>query len=193
MRHDGKMILGRIKVTSCEPKSRISMVSKASTMALSPPVGVTLACPFDAPVLGKWNACLPDLQVDGVAQQLTAVLGFLERHPLLRDLVSLLKAVENRYLQTQPDRGEVEPGSGNELTDSITTAVVAVIGKKGGNLGCRMGSIVVRELSDRKQISPVVLLVIGIHAEVAFQGLIRSFCLTISLRMVGSRELKLDV
>ena len=59
--------------------------------------------------------------------------------------------------------------------------IVSIICKKGGDLGRGMGSVVVGEFCDWEKVSPVVLLVVGIHPQVRFEGLIGLLCLSVRL------------
>jgi hypothetical protein len=52
--------------------------------------------------------------------------------------------------------------------------------------------IVVGELCFRKQLTPVVLLVVDEHSKILFENLIDAFSLTITLGMIGSTQVQLD-
>ena len=54
-------------------------------------------------------------------------------------------------------------------------------------------SIVVGEFGEGKERFPIILLVVAVHSKVLFQNLIRSFCLSIGLRVEGGREVLLNV
>ena len=56
-----------------------------------------------------------------------------------------------------------------------------------------MWSVVVRELSDGEEVWPVVLLIGTIAAKVAFERLVRSFCLAVSFGMISRGKLQLHV
>ena len=56
-----------------------------------------------------------------------------------------------------------------------------------------MGSIVVREFGERKEIGPVVLLVVVVQSEVTFERLVHPFSLAVSFRMICGGEVELHV
>ena len=60
-----------------------------------------------------------------------------------------------------------------------------LISKEWGVHGHRVQGVVVCELSQGQEVSPVVLLIIDVHPEELLQNLIDSFGLAISLWMVG--------
>jgi hypothetical protein len=63
--------------------------------------------------------------------------------------------------------------------------MITLIGKEGGDTSGSGGSIIVSELSERKERGPIVLLVIAVNPKVLFEGLIGPFGLTITFRMVS--------
>src|SRR5215469_10680575 len=73
-----------------------------------------------------------------------------------------------------------------ELDFRKETRVKTVICKEERHLGGFLGGAIVGEFRKRKQIEPVILLIVAKDMEVGLKGLIHSFCLTISLWMKGS-------
>src|SRR6266498_3937449 len=69
--------------------------------------------------------------------------------------------------------------------------VVSFVSEERGHTGSLARRIVVGELSQRKQLGPVVLLVIAVGAEVLFEGLIDPLSLTIPFRMISQSEVEL--
>ena len=67
-----------------------------------------------------------------------------------------------------------------------------VISEEERHLGGFLRETVIRKFSKRKQVEPVVLLMIAEDAEVSLEGLIHSFCLTISLRIKSCRSPKIN-
>ena len=63
--------------------------------------------------------------------------------------------------------------------------VVPFVGKERGGTGRCARSIVVSEFSEGKEWRPVVLLVVAKYLEVLFEGLVKSFSLSISFWMVA--------
>ena len=62
----------------------------------------------------------------------------------------------------------------------------AFVGKEGGKHGFRVQGIVVHKLGQGEEVDPVILLVVDAHTKVLFQDLVDTFCLPISLGVVGS-------
>ena len=69
--------------------------------------------------------------------------------------------------------------------------VVSLVSKERGHTGSLTRRIVVGELSQRKQLGPVVLLVVAVGAEVLLKGLIDPLGLTIPFRMISRSEMEL--
>ncbi len=63
--------------------------------------------------------------------------------------------------------------------------VVSFVSEERGHTGSLTRHVVVGELSQRKQLGPVVLLVVAVGAEVLFEGLIDLLGLTIPFRMIS--------
>ena len=71
--------------------------------------------------------------------------------------------------------------------------MVAFVGKEGGNSSSSGRSVVVSKLRERKEIGPVVLLVVAVGAEILFQSLVRAFGLTIAFGVISRGEVESDV
>ena len=69
--------------------------------------------------------------------------------------------------------------------------VVALVSKERGHTSSLARCVVVSELGQRKQLRPVVLLVVAVGAEVLFEGLIDLLSLTIPFRMISRSEVEL--
>src|SRR6266542_1678110 len=69
--------------------------------------------------------------------------------------------------------------------------VVSFVSEERGDTSSLARRIVVGELSQRKQLRPVVLLVVAVGAEVLFEGLIDLLSLTIPFRMISRSEVEL--
>ena len=68
--------------------------------------------------------------------------------------------------------------------------VVSLVSEERGHTGSLARCIVVGKLSQRKQLGPVVLLVVAVGAEVLFEGLIDLLSLTIPFRMIPRSEVE---
>ena len=73
-----------------------------------------------------------------------------------------------------------------ELDFGKETRVKTVICEEGRHLGGFLGGAIVGKFRKRKQVEPVILLIVAKDTEVGLKGLIHSFCLTVSLWMKGS-------
>jgi hypothetical protein len=62
-----------------------------------------------------------------------------------------------------------------------------------GRLAWQSVSIIVSKLRYEKQVGPVILLIVGVHAEVSFNRLIGLLSLAISFWMKGCGIVELDV
>jgi len=71
--------------------------------------------------------------------------------------------------------------------------VIAFVGKERRNSGCSIWSIVISKLGQRKEQTPVILLIVGIHTEILLQGLVDSFGLTITFRVISGGEVQLHI
>ena len=71
--------------------------------------------------------------------------------------------------------------------------VVSFVSEERGHTGSLARRIFVGELSQRKQLGPVVLLVVAVGVEVLFEGLIDLLGLTIPFRMVSRSEMELHI
>src|SRR6266545_5807289 len=69
--------------------------------------------------------------------------------------------------------------------------MVFFVSKERGHTSSLARCVVVGELSQRKQLGPVVLLVVAVGAEVLFEGLIDLLSLTIPFRMISQSEVEL--
>ena len=70
--------------------------------------------------------------------------------------------------------------------------MVSLISEERSRPGGRAFGVVVSELGNREPMGPVVLLEITVNAEVLFQGLVYSFCLTVCLGMIARSEVQAD-
>src|SRR5882724_10502963 len=61
----------------------------------------------------------------------------------------------------------------------------AFVGEEWGDRGRRVRSVVVHELGKRKEVDPIVLLVVDVHPKILFQDLVDLFGLAIRLRVIG--------
>jgi len=71
--------------------------------------------------------------------------------------------------------------------------MVAFVGKERRDTSGSTQSIVISEFRKREEVSPVVLLVVAIDAEVLFQSLVSMLSLTITFRMVTRGKVPSDV
>ena len=96
-------------------------------------------------------------------------------------------------------------------SDSKSTAYSQAQAEERSRLGCRevrvvsfireeqrdscssTGGIIVRELCQRQEIGPVVLLVVVVNPKVLLQGLIGLLCLSVAFGMVARCEMELHV
>ena len=62
--------------------------------------------------------------------------------------------------------------------------MIAFVGVEWGDLCCGTQGVVVRELAEREEPVPVVLLVVTVDPDSLFQGLISVLSLSITFRMV---------
>ena len=70
--------------------------------------------------------------------------------------------------------------------------MVSLICEERSHPGGRTFGVVVSELGNREPTGPVILLEITVNAEVLFQGLVYSFCLSICLGMIAGSEVQVD-
>ena len=66
--------------------------------------------------------------------------------------------------------------------------MVSLISEEWSRPGGRAFGVVVSELGNREPTGPVILLEITVNAEVLFQGLVYSFCLSVCLGMIAGSE-----
>ena len=71
--------------------------------------------------------------------------------------------------------------------------IVTIVGKERRDLSSGVSGIVVSELRYGKEIGPIVLLVVGIHAEICLHSLIGTLRLTVGLRVKSCRIVELNV
>ena len=71
-------------------------------------------------------------------------------------------------------RSEVSLGMNGEIR------VVTFVGEERRNSGSSVWSIIVSELCQWKQAGPIILLIVAVHLEVLFEGLIDTFCLAVA-------------
>ena len=71
--------------------------------------------------------------------------------------------------------------------------VVSFIGKERGDSHSGIRSIVVSEFGDRKQIRPIVLLIVAVHSKVLLQSLIHVFGLFIAFGVITGGEVEFHV
>lgn len=89
---------------------------------------------------------------------------------------------------------EFASASGGDVAFGVNRQfrVVTLVGEERGDSGRRVGSVVVGELGERKEVRPVVLLVVAVDPDVLLEGLIRAFGLSVAFRMVSGSEVKAD-
>ena len=71
--------------------------------------------------------------------------------------------------------------------------VIAFVGEEQRYSGCCIRSIVVSELSQGEEQTPIILLIVGIHTEILLQGLVDPFGLTITFRVISGGEVQLHI
>ena len=71
--------------------------------------------------------------------------------------------------------------------------VIAFVGEERRYSGCSIWSIVISKLGQRKEQTPVILLIVGIHMEILLQGLVDSFGLTITFWVISESEVQLHI
>jgi hypothetical protein len=71
--------------------------------------------------------------------------------------------------------------------------MVTFISKERRDACSSIWSIVIGKLCDQKEISPNVLLVITVDTEVLLQGLIHSFCLSVTFRVITRGEVEFHI
>ena len=84
-------------------------------------------------------------------------------------------------------RGEIRVGEDGEVR------VVTLVGKEWRDTSGCTRSVVVSKLCEREELSPVVLLVVTVDAEVLLEGLVGMLCLPIPLRVISRGEVELHV
>ena len=75
----------------------------------------------------------------------------------------------------------------------MVVQMVAFIGREQGYSSHGVWSVIVCELCDRKEVRPIVLLIVAIDLEVLFQGLVHAFGLSITLGVISRGEVELHV
>ena len=86
-----------------------------------------------------------------------------------------------------PSRGKVALGVHSEVR------VVSFIREEQRDSYSSTGGVIVRELCQRQEIGPVVLLVVAVNPKVLLQGLIGLLCLSVTFGMVAQCEMELHV
>jgi len=71
--------------------------------------------------------------------------------------------------------------------------MITFVSEEGGNAHSGTWSIIVSKFRQREEFRPIVLLVIAIDSNVLFQGLIRSFSLSISFGVITGGEMELHI
>ena len=71
--------------------------------------------------------------------------------------------------------------------------MVSFIGEKWRDSSGGIRSIIISKFCDGEQIRPIVLLVVAVYLEVLLQGLIHSFGLSITFRMITGGEVEFHV
>ena len=71
------------------------------------------------------------------------------------------------------------------MRSQIATGVISVIGKEGRNASGIVASVVVRKLSIRKKLCPIILLVRCEASKKLLKNLVNSLSLTVGLGMVS--------
>src|SRR5882724_1388457 len=80
----------------------------------------------------------------------------------------------------------------NKFKGHFEFQMEAFVGEEWGDHGRRVQSVVVRKLGKRKEVDPIVLLVVDVHPKILFQDLVDPFGLAIRLRVIGGRKVGLD-
>jgi len=84
--------------------------------------------------------------------------------------------------------------NGRNIVDSdFERRVVSFVSKKRRNTCSGMGSVVIREFSEREKRNPIILRVVAVHPQVQLQDGVDSFRLSVRFRMVGGREIGSDI
>ena len=71
--------------------------------------------------------------------------------------------------------------------------VVTLISEERGNSGSSVRSIVVSKLRKGQEFRPVILLIIAVHSDVLFEGLIDTFGLAVAFRVVPRGKVEFHV
>ncbi len=117
----------------------------------------------------------------------TSIHGFLESelHFIHLSLEVFMKFPQVDSIFSSVVGGQILLGVNCEVR------VVSLVGEEREYTSCFTRCIVVGELSQRKQLGPVVLLVVAVGVEVLFEGLIDPLSLTIPFRMIPRSEVEL--
>jgi len=75
----------------------------------------------------------------------------------------------------------------------VMLALNAFVGEERRYSGGSIRSIVVSKLGQRKEQTPVILLIVGIHMEILLQGLVEPFSLTITFWVISGGEVQLHI
>lgn len=71
--------------------------------------------------------------------------------------------------------------------------MITLVGVEWRDSGSSVRSVVVSELCKRKQVGPIVLLVVAIYADVLLQGLVSALGLSVAFGVVAGGEVKSHV
>jgi hypothetical protein len=115
-----------------------------------------------------------------------------------RDLVSFLCSrygVSEMLMEFIKVGDEVTGTRGSEFLLQMDGDVqmVTFISEEWRDACSSVRSIVIDELCDQKEVSPIVLLIITVDMEILLQGLIHSFCLSITFGVVTGGEIGLHI
>jgi hypothetical protein len=83
----------------------------------------------------------------------------------------------------------VDIGTNNSRFRESEKWVITLVHEEWRHTGRCVRSFVECELSKRKELGPVILVICTIHVDILLKGLINALCLSISLGMVARREM----
>jgi hypothetical protein len=99
----------------------------------------------------------------------------------------LVEGVEINGILLHACRGKISLWVDGEI------GVVALVGEERRNACGSAWSIIVRELCERQEFGPIVLLIVGINPQVLLKRLVHLLSLSVPFRMLARGEVEVDV
>lgn len=147
--------------------------------------------------LGGRTGCSEELRLD---EDFVTDLNIQRRSParVSRSLITTLglgNLLPKLGMQLLQVNDEISGFCGSKVAFRMDRPVrmIALVREERRNAGSSAGSVVVRELGERKEFGPIVLLVVAIHPKVLLESLVGTLGLTVGFRVVTGSEVQTHV